>query len=971
MFHRANSFELYGLMVFENCVFNVDRLDLKLHRSQVERKHSTTMHMLSVRKYTEKQNIEFKRTKFPRTKVVVVLALDVVRGLSLVGCEVTALVAIGPRVFPGQSGNARVVLNILFENCALMGNELQINPESRATFLFATFKNSTFYNWKMTRSFEWGAIGLSFDTCKIFSHDTTNRIVLNEIMFLRIEKCTFTVFQPKDCFYGCSVRVKGLTSHKSVSLAFSYAFGVTVLRTFNILNSVFHGDMRATVAGGAISCVDMNLNISDCIFRLSEQHGNLPSLAGFIHHKSSFESANSYLHNVTLNASQIKEPASLLNAGNVYALWDVKVVHILCAPTFRPAWESETKSLSLSCETHCENGYTLEAAKVTLSTLYTPKTGFVLQDISGFPIPKCHPCPVGAVCQPFLQGLPNYWGFKNPQGQVIMIRCPESYCCTNSTSCTGIDSCRAGRTGTLCGACSTNLTESLFSPKCLPKENCHSDFIVALYFLSALVYCLFLLVSESVKNQTLGAFKKLSEVWKQKRRDRKCLEKKSEETQDTNKQNEDNIALRGSADVQATTSADVTSPGKSFEVQSNPDGGIKYIQILFYYVQDASLFKVYLPSDEQQGQSFLIKILQFSPDFLTAFFDMCFKHGFTPVAKLCAQTLFGPCVMIFISLTYLIQVIFSKVAWVHSNVWVTVRSRLLQAFLLTVLFSFQKVVIGAFSLVQCVEVHEKQVLYIQGDVECFSWWQNLIQLYIWLNIVPLLIVFSHVPFCVQDKTMSVKMFIWNCLFPLPALLWFKVRRLTKMKQKKTGTEVINLQESEASLHDVKDPSGHNSSNKLEEAFPESVGSADVCCGPEGDNLRYIDEEGSSFDEDVPQSRRSASPEVTEIQTCDKATAQTDKTNTKNNTTSDGKDSEDDTQNEAVIVDTLLKHYRSLKLFGIHFTWLGIHQAYRVALVVCNTYITEPLPKLWAMTAMLMLVAFAFSLSLSLSLVSEC
>ena len=64
------------------------------------------------------------------------------------------------------------------------------------------------------------------------------------------------------------------------------------------------------------------------------------------------------------------------------------------------------------------------------------------------------------------------------------------------------------------------------------------------------------------------------------------------------------------------------------------------------------------------------------------------------------------------------------------------------------------------------------------------------------------------------------------------------------------------------------------------------------------------------------------------------------------------------KNEEAILDTLLKHYKCLQVRGIRFTWLGIHQAYRVILVVCNTYITEPLPKLWAMTTALMLTAVA-------------
>ncbi len=59
--------------------------------------------------------------------------------------------------------------------------------------------------------------------------------------------------------------------------------------------------------------------------------------------------------------------------------------------------------------------------------------------------------------------------------------------------------------------------------------------------------------------------------------------------------------------------------------------------------------------------------------------------------------------------------------------------------------------------------------------------------------------------------------------------------------------------------------------------------------------------------------------------------------------------------EEAILATLLKQYRCLQVCGVRFTWLGIHKAYRIILVACNAYITEPLPKLWAMTLVLFII----------------
>ena len=53
--------------------------------------------------------------------------------------------------------------------------------------------------------------------------------------------------------------------------------------------------------------------------------------------------------------------------------------------------------------------------------------------------------------------------------------------------------------------------------------------------------------------------------------------------------------------------------------------------------------------------------------------------------------------------------------------------------------------------------------------------------------------------------------------------------------------------------------------------------------------------------------------------------------------------------------TLLKHYRTLTVFGFQFTWLGVHKLYRVGLVGCNTYITDPLKKLCTMSLVLLII----------------
>ena len=61
------------------------------------------------------------------------------------------------------------------------------------------------------------------------------------------------------------------------------------------------------------------------------------------------------------------------------------------------------------------------------------------------------------------------------------------------------------------------------------------------------------------------------------------------------------------------------------------------------------------------------------------------------------------------------------------------------------------------------------------------------------------------------------------------------------------------------------------------------------------------------------------------------------------------------KSEMEILTALLEHYRELNLFGVTFTWLCIHKLYRVVLVACNTFITEPISRLYLMTLVLIIV----------------
>ena len=335
-----------------------------------------------------------------------------------------------------------------------------------------------------------------------------------------------------------------------------------------------------------------------------------------------------------------------------------------------------------------------------------------------------------------------------------MTRCPDGYCCQGNDTCQGIDSCNTGRTGTLCGTCEQNLTEALFTPKCVPTENCKSGLLIILFISAALIYAVILLSLSTIKDQLKVQWKIIYGNLKKCCANCKMLIKRDKEkVKSTNKQ-------------------------ISVEDVESDEGGLKYMTILFYYVQDAKLFTVYLPQVDVKTENVVVKFLEFSPEILAIYIEvteLCFAFS-NAIIKVAFELSFRFLVMLFLYLTYLIHRLLSR----HTKCQVFLESlkvKLVEAFVLTVLFSYQKLLKGTFTLIQCVDVRNVKVLFIQTDVECYTWWQIGILVYICISVAPLFVVLAHLPFGVKDKKMSVRTFILGCFFPLPVIVWYQVVRI--------------------------------------------------------------------------------------------------------------------------------------------------------------------------------------------------
>ena len=486
-----------------------------------------------------------------------------------------------------------------------------------------------------------------------------------------------------------------------------------------------------------------------------------------------------------------------------------------------------------------------------------------------------------------------------------MIRCPDGYCCQHDNDCKGINSCQRGRVGTLCGSCRNNLSESLILPNCIPAEKCFTALVLILYFTAALSYTISILTMDYIKRKVLDFFKKIFTALK------RVLGKQQKEKSSTEK---------------ASSNAE--------------NDGMKYLQILLYYVQDAELFKISIPTENDKEENMFVKILKISPEIVfssyTKVSELCFTSTTTASIKVFLKFLFGPSIMIFLLMLYIAQLVLKKCKLISESNLKVLRFCMTRAFLLIYLFSYQQMIKGAFTLLQCVKINDTRVLYIEGEIQCYTWWQKLIEIYIFSNLIPVLVVLSILPYFLKEKRISVKVFHFACIFPIPSLvahicIWlfnyvvhnianrkFENRTMGQHPNSVSGV-VIELESESESVH--------------------KRSSLDTLC-QEYDYFSSDTDIGSIYSH---ESEREINIEI--LSTSE----------------SINEDQNDVEGSREEVINTLLKHYKTLKVFGVKFSWLIVHKLYRTILVAFNTYITEPVTRIFVMSLILIVICLLTSI----------
>ena len=584
-----------------------------------------------------------------------------------------------------------------------------------------------------------------------------------------------------------------------------------------ISHCVFNGNL-ASFRGGAIMAGASSLTISSSSFQSSS----------YIHNKGYFGGEFIYSVSKTIVDTVFFTDNDTINGRNSLILhvnkptfrWHILLkngIHIKCLEgknieifnQTAPLHSNEFQFLAVSCSFCPKNSYSLSAGHFD---------SLKRTDVEETQI-KCTHCPSGGICNKGrIRPAENLWGYISGEQMHFHI-CPFGYCCLQK-ECRNYHSCHNGRSGTLCGNCKTGLTENLLNSDCLEHEKCkHSWFwlvtaVAGVAYLIVFMYINevakavkvllvprvilnysrsnnkshFQMISSTIHGVILFIKQKFSHTRKVKYvyfTDDYFLKRLESTERSEDVQNE--TELLDFEEMQHEIQKGALSR-KEDEVNLFP--GLLKITIFFY--QCNVLFKVYSGSKSHgfvhvlQEAVFTLFNLRvdgtFSQDLSWCPFD-----NLRPVSKAFLKSSF---ILYLFILALFTSILFRIVGRLKNerkeDNKITNNSRLFCFSLRLILISYAGITATCFSLISCVDLDSHQkVLFIDGSIRCYTWWQKIIIFVVLCWVAPFPIAIYASSRLLHNCLLSVRKFFICLLFPLPTICYWLYVRIWCLKIDKT------------------------------------------------------------------------------------------------------------------------------------------------------------------------------------------
>ena len=407
----------------------------------------------------------------------------------------------------------------------------------------------------------------------------------------------------------------------------------------------------------------------------------------------------------------------------------------------------------------------------------------------------CRRCPYGGLCEGEIRSVPSYWGYVT-NNEIIFEHCLQGQCCYTEP-CPGYDHCAQNRYGTLCSQCIPGYSRATFSQMCVHSSDCGLWWFWPVTIGLGFAYALFLLFEDDITEMAINLLKKFSgEETVNEAKIVKLSESKTLEgltrVHTIAEKFHSNILLGEKHPVNDKLRNEITNFKKPEQTttESNSNDDPDYLQIMVNFIQDAALFYVYMPTNNATNESLILKVFGFTLSVINIIDNACFRTNLNAVQLLFMKSIVGPTLITVYGIAYFVLFLLNfgydfknSPGKRGSKVYFYIKERLTSAFVLTLLFSFQSLLITSLTLLDCVELTGDTLLKIDTNIKCYQKWQYVVLGYVVTCSVPFPILLLILPSLLKHKIMSQGHIFIAGIFPLPFLIiWlFKTVRFNVRK----------------------------------------------------------------------------------------------------------------------------------------------------------------------------------------------
>ena len=416
---------------------------------------------------------------------------------------------------------------------------------------------------------------------------------------------------------------------------------------------------------------------------------------------------------------------------------------------------------------------------------------------------NCSTCPPGGICNSAIASFGNYWGYADQKGSVTFIPCPIKYCCaTHGTPCKSYDTCEKNRAGKLCGVCKDGFSLDLFSMRCISNAEC--TLLSRVIYLFGHVILAIIYVFGIMYINELGVFFK------------RCLTTNSDGPVARENSfaipllpNSTGISENDIGDNNYENNVEIIYDLAYKPLNKTDEKGVKskmmisgFIKIGFFFYQVESLLRVNTPVKSQYKYNFwtirslISSMYNIKMNAESNGLMFCPFIKLTAIGKATLKVSFIVTMFVILFILYWSHyILLSCKYWYfsHRKTGEDVIQRLddtvptycklpfnIRIKCCTIrlsLLGYMTISIFLFSCINCVPLGQSVNLYIQGNIECYTYWQWILIGFVIIWMLPYCFVLHCGSKLLSTCKVSPNELLLILLFPPASLFYYSRSRI--------------------------------------------------------------------------------------------------------------------------------------------------------------------------------------------------